>query len=167
MIHALAHVENSILGEGTKVWQFASVIRGSWIGLNCNIASCAIVDGAVLGDECLIGHGSSVHPGTKIGDRVFVGPCVTFCNDMWPRVSKEGFDLNSLLSGKWTSIRVGDDVSIGAGCVILPGVIIGEGSVIAAGSRVDRSVPEFSLQKPSGEVVKLAPRIPDRMREAV
>ena len=166
MIHPLAHVEHSQLGEGTKVWQFASVIRGSKTGLNCNIASCAIIDGAVLGDDCLIGHGSSVHPGTKIGHRVFVGPCVIFCNDMWPRVSKEGFDINALLSGNWTSIRVENDVSIGAGCVVLPGVLIGEGSVIAAGSRVDRSVPAHSLQKPSGEIVKLAPRVPDRMRDA-
>jgi acetyltransferase-like isoleucine patch superfamily enzyme len=86
---------------------------------------------------------------------------------MWPRVSKDGFDINALLSGKWTSIRVEDETSIGAGCVILPGVLIGKGCTIAAGSRVDRSVPDYCLLKPSGEVVKLAPRIPDRMREAV
>ena len=93
MIHPLAEVaRDTQIGRGTKVWQFASVIRGARIGENCNIAACAIVDGATLGDGCLVGHCASIHPGAKIGHRVFVGPLEMFCNDAWPSVGKDGFD---------------------------------------------------------------------------
>jgi maltose O-acetyltransferase len=42
-------------------------------------------------------------------------------------------------------IQVGDGVWIGARCVILPGVTIGDGAVIAAGSVVNRDVDSDSL----------------------
>ena len=42
-------------------------------------------------------------------------------------------------------VVIGDDVWIGANAVILPGVTIGEGSVIAAGSIVNKDVEPFSI----------------------
>lgn len=42
-------------------------------------------------------------------------------------------------------IIIADDVWIGARTTILPGVTIGRGSVIAAGSIVNKSVPEFTI----------------------
>ena len=43
----------------------------------------------------------------------------------------------------WTekTVTIGSDVWIGARCVILPGVTIGDGAVVAAGSVVTRDVP--------------------------
>lgn len=162
MIHPQAEIGETVrIGERSRVWQFASVIRGAQIGEDCNIASCVIVDGAKLGDRCIVGHGSSVHPGTVIGNDVFVGPAVTFCNDRWPRVPKEGFDIDWLLSGG-VSIRVDDDASIGAGAVVLPGVVIGTGAMVAAGAVVNKSVPSCHLFKRSGEIVPIDPGKPHR-----
>jgi maltose O-acetyltransferase len=47
-------------------------------------------------------------------------------------------------------IRIGSDVSIGGGAIICPGVIIGDRSVIGAGSVVTRDVPEgvFAARNP-------------------
>lgn len=144
-IHPHAVVQPTVkIGAGTKVWQFASVIRGAVVGKDCNIASCAILDGAHVGDGCAIGHGAQLHPGTKIGNRVFVGPGAIFCNDMWPSVGKEGFAL-----GGWTVI-VEDDASIGAGAIILPGVRIRKGSMVAAGACVDRDVQEGMVWRRNG-----------------
>ena len=39
------------------------------------------------------------------------------------------------------SVRIGNDVWVGAGAVILPGVVVGDGAVVAAGSVVTGSVP--------------------------
>lgn len=42
-------------------------------------------------------------------------------------------------------IVIGDSVWIGAGAIVLPGVKIGEKSIVAAGAVVTRSIPPFSL----------------------
>lgn len=166
MIHPTAVVEGSTVGEGAEVWQFASVIRGATVGLNGNIGGCAVVDGATLGNDCSVGHGAQVHPGSRLGNRVFVGPGAILCNDRWPRVSKDGFDGDALLSGAVITIDVEDDVSIGAGAIILPGVRIGHDAVIAAGAVVTRGVPAHCLWKRCGAVVPIAARVPDRTPEA-
>lgn len=154
------------VGDGTHIWQFASVIRGAVIGQKCSVGAGAIVDAARVGDNVLIGAGAQLHPGTVIGDNVFVGPGVIFCNDRWPRVSKDGFDGEALLSGKIVTVQVCDGASIGAGAVILPGVRIGIGATVAAGARVDESVPDYYLAKREGDIVPIAARRAERMRGA-
>lgn len=139
-IHPAAHVDDRTvsIGARTRIWQFASVIRGAVLGEGCSVASCAIVDGAKLGNGCVISHGASINPGFVAGDRLFVGPNATICNDMWPAANKEGFDI--ALFHDRPAVIAGNDVSIGANAVILPGVRLGDGCLIAAGSVVDEDV---------------------------
>lgn len=165
-IHDKAHVEASSLGARTTVWQFASVIRGAVIGADCSIGGCAIVDAAVIGDRCLVGHGAQLHPGTRLGKDVFVGPGAIVCNDRWPRVAKDGFHPELLLEQRMVTVDIADGVSIGAGAIILPGVSIGASSVVAAGAVVTNSMPPCSLWKRKGGWVPLAARRPQRMRDA-
>ncbi len=138
MIHPLALVdESSTYWVDTVVWQFASVIRGSKIGSATSIGPYTKVDGAEIGHNCRIEDHCSINPGTVIGDGVFVGPGVRFCNDMWPSVDKEGFETPTC---ERPTIIVEDDVSIGANAIILPGVRVGKGALVAAGARVERSI---------------------------
>ena len=51
-------------------------------------------------------------------------------------------------------VRIGKGAWIGLQVLILPGVDIGEGSVIAAGSVVRNTVPPFSIVKPSYSVAQ-------------
>lgn len=167
MISPLAHVDGSVLiGQGTQVWQFASVIRKSVVGVFCSIGAGAIVDAATVGDDCLIGAGAQLHPGTKIGSSVFVGPGAVFCNDAWPSVSKDGFDSGVLLRGEFVTAAVEDHVSIGARAVILPGVRIGEYARIAAGAVVGEDVPPRHIFKRSGAICEIDGRSVNRMRAA-
>jgi len=163
MIHPLACVAEGVsLGERTRVWQFASVIRGAQVGADCNIAANAIVDGATVGARCLIGHGASVHPGSLVGDDVFIGPQVVLCNDSQPRTNKDGFDLAGFDGTRW-SVILEDGCSIGAGSVIVPGVRVGCDAMVAANSVVTRDVPAGLLWR-KGELWPL-PR-GERMRFA-
>ena len=142
------------VGERTRIWPFASVIRMAFVGDDCNIGSCSIVDASIVGSRCSIGHGAQVHPGSRLEDEVFVGPGAILCNDRWPRVDKTGF-VESLFASGFVTIRVGKGASIGAGAVILPGVVIGSGAMIAAGSVVERNVGALQLHKRTGEVVAI------------
>lgn len=168
MISPRAHVDPDVtVGDGTKVWQFASLIRGATLGDNCNIASCAIIDGARLGSGCKVGHGASVHPGAWVGDDVFIGPTAVLCNDVWPQVGGVGFNIQKLLDGM-VSILIEDKASIGAHAVVLPGVVVGQGAFVAAGAVVSSNVPAKALWTRDGTIIPYAAcKARVRMREAV
>lgn len=164
-VHPLALVENATVGARTRIWQFASVIRGTILGEDCNVASCATLDGPKFGDRCIISQGVAMGPGFLIGSDVFIGPNVTICNDRWPAVDKDGFDLAVLQSGKWAVI-IGDRASIGANAVVLPGVKIGMRAVVAAGAVASKDVPPGYLLRRDGCLIQIADEMRKRrMRE--
>lgn len=149
MIHLWSVIHSDVeIGEGTDIWQFASVIRGTTIGRDCSIGAYAVLDGVTLGDGCRVGCHASIHPGAVLGNNVFVGPGAVICNDVWPHVSKEGFEVAS------PTVRVDDGASIGAGAVILPGVRIGEEALVAANATVSRDVPPGMVVMRDGELMQ-------------
>ena len=76
-----------------------------------------------------------------MGDRVFVGPAVQiYTADHLREAAARGADLEF---GR--PVRIGSDVWIGGGALILPGVSIGSRTVIGAGSVVTRDVPDDVL----------------------
>lgn len=165
-IHPQSYVENVLIGDGTKIWQFASVIRGSVIGRDCVIGSCSIIDGAEIGDNCLIGHGASLNPGLVAGSNVFFGPNCTICNDRRPATNKDCFDGDALFEG-FVTVRIGDGASIGANAVVLPGVTIGSGAMVAAGAVVRRDIAPNHLLTRGGFARKISAEWrKDRMVEA-
>lgn len=165
MIHELAHVDSSVkIGEGTVIRQFASVTGGTVLGRDCSVAPGCMLHGPVFGDRCRLAGGVMMGPGFRIGDGVFIGPNVTFCNDAWPRTHKQGFDPRAFDGRRWAVI-VEDGASIGANAVVLPGVRIGAGAMIAAGEVVTGDVPAGHLYR--GGVSRKFHREPERMRWAV
>lgn len=137
MIHPLADVQSQNIGEGTNVWQFVVVLKGARIGRNCNIcAQCFVESDVVVGDCVTVKCGVQLWDGMRVGNRVFIGPNVTFSNDKHPQ-SRRGE------SHEWACqpVLIEDDVSIGANATILPGVRLGKGCVIGAGAVVTRDVP--------------------------
>lgn len=167
IVHPRAEVKDSIIGARSRVWQFASVIRDAHVGEDCSIASCAIVDGADLGDRSIVSHGAFIDPGIVIGCDVFIGPGVKLCNDAWPRTDKTGFDIAALITHEFVTTRIEDGASLGAGVIVLPGIVIGKDAMIAAGAVVDKNVPALHLYKRNGAMVPIDPaRTMQRMRRA-
>ena len=99
-----------------------------------------------IGDDCFINANVSFHFGAsnvtiELGDGVYVGP-----NTLFTTVTHEiGSSSKRAGVNRYSPIRVGDGVWIGASCTILPGVTIGEGSVVAAGALVNKDVPANTL----------------------
>lgn len=156
IIHPLAYVDDTvILGFGSTVRQFASLTRGTVLGEHCSVAPGAHLDGPRFGDRCVIGHNVAMGPGFVFGDDCFVGPGVVLCNDAWPKADKVGWDYDMLAEGRSVAVRVHDGASIGANAVILPGVTIGKGAMIAAGAVCGRDVPDGHLFKRDGSTVEI------------
>lgn len=97
-----------------------------------------------IGNRSGIGRGSEVHGPVSIGDDVMIGP---FALVYTTNHQTKSLDVPMIEQG-FTECRpviIGNDVWIGARVTILPGVNIGRGSVIAAGSVVTGDVPEFAI----------------------
>jgi UDP-2-acetamido-3-amino-2,3-dideoxy-glucuronate N-acetyltransferase len=175
-IHPRACVDETVeIGAGSRVWQFATVIRGTVLGKGCNVGSSATLDGPIIGDRCIISPGVDMGPGFLIGDDVFLGPNVVLCNDAWPRTHKDGW-TPSVFRGEangWYGmdpprfcVIIEGGSSIGANAVILPGVRIGRGAMVAAGSVVSRDVPPRSVWRSSKDIRPIGNHQPERMRFA-
>ena len=122
------------VGDNTKIWhQELSNIQDCEIGDNCKIHSHVwIGDGVKIGNNVKIQAFCFIPSGVIIEDDAFIGPRVTMTNDKYPPAND---------SSAWLETRVCKGASIGAGAVLLPGITIGEGSRIGAGSVVTRDVP--------------------------
>jgi acetyltransferase-like isoleucine patch superfamily enzyme len=132
-IHPLADVQSQDIGAGTRIWQFAVIVKGARIGRNCNICAHTFVEGGVIiGDEVTLKSGVYLWDGIELGNRVFVGPNATFTNDMFPR-SRQRPDA-------WARTVIEDDASIGANATLLPGITIGSRAMVGAGAVVVKSV---------------------------
>nr|WP_318392049.1 acyltransferase [Enterobacter sp.] len=138
MIHPLSDVSCSNIGEGTRVWQYSVILAGAKIGKDCNICAHTLVENEVIiGDRVTIKSGVYIWDNITVMDDVFIGPNVTFCNDKYPRSKQYPAEYEKILIEK--------KASIGANATILPGIIIGEGSMVGAGSVVTKNVAPYTL----------------------
>ncbi|MDH3217157.1 MAG: acetyltransferase [Candidatus Krumholzibacteria bacterium] len=137
-IHPQAIVESENIGERTRIWAFAHVLKGAVIGRNCNICDFVFVENdVVIGDDVTVKCGVYIWDGLRIEDRVFVGPSVIFTNDHAPRSKAYQEQVPK------TVIREGS--SLGAGAVVLPGLVVGPSAMVGAGAVVTKDVKEYEL----------------------
>lgn len=137
-IHQLADVDCSEIGRGTRVWQFAVVLKGAVIGQDCNVCAHTFIEhDVIVGDRVTIKSGVFLWAGMRIGNDVFIGPNATFTNDPFPRSKHYPQYFNG--------ITVCDGASIGANATLLPGVVIGENAMVGAGAVVTQNVPDNAV----------------------
>jgi acetyltransferase-like isoleucine patch superfamily enzyme len=138
------------IGPGGHIRSGTVIYGGVTIGARVNTGHGALIrEDNVIGDECSIGTHAVLEPGNRIGDRtrvhshcflehvtlgrgVFLGPGVVFTDDPHPACPRY---LECVLGA-----TVADDVSIGGNATILPGVRIGAGALVGAGSVVAHDV---------------------------
>ena len=123
-LHEFVNIYGCEIGDDTRIGCFVEIQKGVKIGARCKISSHTFIcQGVTIKDEVFIGHG------------------VMFINDRVPRaVGSEGEVSND---GNWTCLEtyVGHGASVGSGSTILGGVVIGEKSMVGAGSVVTKNVP--------------------------
>ncbi|MBP7461032.1 MAG: N-acetyltransferase [Candidatus Delongbacteria bacterium] len=149
----------AVIGSEVTIGTGVIIYAGSSIGSGCLVADQASIREEVeIGDMTIVGKGVSIENKVRIGSRVklelgcyitalsqiedyvFVAPMVTTTNDNYlgrTEQRKQAF--------KGVTIKRG--ARIGGNATILPGRIIAEDAVIAAGSVVTRDVPPAQIWK--------------------
>lgn len=137
------------LGKNVKIYQFTN-LYGCKIGDNTQIGTFVEIQrGAKIGKDCKISSHTFICDGVTIGDRCFIGHGIMFCNDKNPIVSDPNWQPQPIL--------IEDDVSIGSGAVILPGVTIHKGALVGAGAIVTKDVPAgiTVVGNPAGDIKRV------------
>jgi acetyltransferase-like isoleucine patch superfamily enzyme len=141
------------VGDGCLIGTGVVLYRGCTLGRRVLVADLATVrEDVTVGDRTIVGRGVTIENKCTIGrfvklesesyitaystleDRVFIAPGVTPSNDNFIGRTAERFK-----HFKGTTVKRGARVGVGA--VLLPGVVIGEDALVAAGSVVTRDVP--------------------------
>ena len=126
----------AVLGNRVRTGHHFLIREETTIGDHTLVGSGVIID-----NQCTIGERVSIQSmvyiptGSTIGERVFLGPRATLTNDMYP-IRTEGPLAGPVIEA---------DASIGSSAVILPGVTVGKGALVAAGAVVTRDVPAWNL----------------------
>lgn len=104
------------------------------------------------GENIYLGENSHINqyccvwasPNSRIylGDNLLMGPGAKIFSSN--HMTRLGVPMNSQPSVE-KDIRVGNDVWIGANSVVVAGVTIGEGTIVAAGSVVTKDIPAYSI----------------------
>jgi len=159
------------LGAGTVVSTAAVVFAGTTIGERVIVGDQACVrERCTIGDDVVLGRGSLVENDTSVGaltkiqanayitayslleDNVFIAPCVVTTNDNFMGRTEKRHELV-----KGPTIRRG--ARIGGGCVLLPGIEIGEEAFVGAGAVVTRDVAPRALVV--GSPARVLRQVPD------
>jgi acetyltransferase-like isoleucine patch superfamily enzyme len=134
MRHPSSEIKSEFIGENTNIWQYCVIFSNAQIGNNCNICANVLIENdVIIGNNVTIKSGVQVWDGVTIEDNAFIGPNVTFTNDLVPRSKIHSKDYEKTLIKK--------GASIGANSTIIAGITVGEYSFIGAGSVVTKNIP--------------------------
>jgi bifunctional UDP-N-acetylglucosamine pyrophosphorylase/glucosamine-1-phosphate N-acetyltransferase len=152
-----------VLGDGVRVGP-GCVVRNAELGAGTEVFAHCVIDGAVIGPECLIGPFARIRPQSTLGRRVHIGNFVEVKNARLGEGAKANHlayvgdaELGARVNiGAGTIIAnydgarkhrtiIGDDVHTGSNSVLVAPITVGAGATIGAGSTVTRSVPAGKL----------------------
>jgi NDP-sugar pyrophosphorylase family protein len=147
------------IGENAKVFENAVIKGPCFIGANCVVGNNALVrehscleEGAAIGTNTevknsYLGKGAHVHSGF-IGDSVIGAECRIGAGFVTANRRLDRANVKSVVKGEsvdsglsFLGAIIGNKVKIGIHASTMPGVIIGNGSVIGADTQVAKNVP--------------------------
>lgn len=132
-------------------WRNYKIGKNSFIGRHVNIWA---KNSITIGENFYIGKFSQIECDVEIGDNVMLASHVALVGrydhnyqqiGVPIRLASQIRDNNYDWKGLTQSIIIEDDVWIGHGCIILSGIKIAQGAIIAAGSIVTKNVEAFSI----------------------
>lgn len=155
------------IGKNTVLYKTATIINNFGDINSIKIGASSYIKGELLtfghggqitlGDYCFVGDDSRIWSAKNIfiGDRVLIAHNVNIFDNLthpinakarhrqYKEIITSGQPKKIDLSEK--SVIIGNDVWIGCMSIILPGVTIGEGAIVGAGSVVSKDVSPYTI----------------------
>lgn len=129
------------IGDQTKIGAFVEIQKNATVGSNCKVSSHTFIcEGVTIEDDVFIGHG------------------VTFINDIYPRATTSGGNLQTEADWKVEKTVIKKGASIGSGATILARVTVGENAIVGAGTVVTKDIPANTIV--AGNPARVLRRVP-------
>jgi acetyltransferase-like isoleucine patch superfamily enzyme len=128
---------NVQIGNNFRTGHNVLIREDTNIGEHVVVGTATVIDAEVsMGSFISIQSQVYISTGCIVEDNVFMGPNCVLLNDKYP-----------IRKGGLTPARINKGASIGGNCTVLPGVTVGEGALVAAGTVVTKDVPPWHLAK--------------------
>lgn len=140
-----------------KIIRLYGVRRGVILGKNVHVGPFSILSSPgelVIGDSTYIGKFCTIQVSGSIGNGVLIANNVGIVGRIDHEYRVPGCPIRN---GSWVGndpaladlpenkVKIDDDVWIGFGSIILSGLRVGEGAIIAAGSLVTKNVSPYAI----------------------
>jgi acetyltransferase-like isoleucine patch superfamily enzyme len=133
-VKAMTAGERIDLPNDSVAWAPCYIGEKCQIGSNVSIGCLAHVGRKVtLGDGTKIQGGAYLADLSSLGNNVFIGPNATILNDKYPPSGD---------SNLWKPVTLESGTVIGGGATVLPGLVVHENAVLAAGSILTKDLPQ-------------------------
>lgn len=126
------HPERVWLGRGIYVGHHA-ILKGYHAG------DLRIGDGTWIGQQCFLHSAGNLTIGANVG----IGPSVKIITSSHREAGRATPILHSPVV--FSPVVIEDDVDLGVGAIVLPGVTVGRGAQVGAGAVVTRDVPAYAV----------------------
>lgn len=137
-----------IIGDDFQTGHNVMIREKTRIGDRVAVGTGTVIEGhSTIGNDVSLQSMVFIPTDTRIEDHVFIGPNAVLTNDRYPPRRIGGL--------RGPTIR--DGAAIGANTTLLPGICIGEGSLVAAGAVVTHDVPDHMLAIGSPARIKSLP----------
>lgn len=157
LLFQIRRISHSCLNSYLKA-QLRSAGNNIYLGRGCMLTpkSIEIGDDVYIGDYCCL---KSTHGRIIIGSHVMFGPGVHVHGGDHPfREIGKLINESTKASGSDGVVSIEDDCWIGSNAIILKGVTVHKGSVVAAGAIVSNDVPEYCIYIGEGSNAKIISR---------
>jgi acetyltransferase-like isoleucine patch superfamily enzyme len=157
LARGISFIRRVVIGSGTLIGPSATIYLDVEIGEHVLVGDgasireqCRIGPRAVIGRHVTVNYDVTIGSGTKIMDHSWLAGAMRIGNEVF--ISGGVLTANDDAMGRNTfdpaTVRgpeIRDSAAVGAGAILLPGIVIGEGATIAAGAVVTHDVPTGAL----------------------
>lgn len=131
---------NSKISKSSKISRFCK-IKNSTIGKYSYVGPSTIINNCSIGNYCSISSDVKIGLGTHPTNFLSSSPLFYSSNNIFGESNYTHLEFNDEIK----KTEIGNDVWVGANVIILDGIKIGNGSIIAAGSVVTKNVENYTI----------------------